>query len=79
MVYKYIASTAGLPENQIKHVQTLGRETLPANAPSSYFAIANKCTHGSSLAKGIPDNTCIRCPALGPCSICGPASRWKGS
>jgi nitrite reductase/ring-hydroxylating ferredoxin subunit len=78
MEYSHVANQTGLAESQTNIVEAGRNWNLLANVSGSYFAIANKCTHaGGLMANGALDDTCIRCPALGPCSICGPASRWN--
>ncbi len=79
MEYERMASQIRLVENQVETAAADEKGSLLANVGISYFAIASQCTHaGGLLANGALDITCIRCPAIGPCSICGPVGRWNG-
>ena len=66
MEFIRVADKAELPENKMIMVVVDGKEVLLANVDSSYYAIANKCTHlGGSLVKGALEGSIVTCPRHG--------------
>lgn len=66
MEYIKVADISTLPAGKTILVTAGGKEILLANVDSTYFAIANKCTHlGGSLAKGTLEGSIVTCPKHG--------------
>lgn len=66
MEFVKVVEKKDLPANTMVMVLVEGKEVLLANVNSTYFAIANKCTHlGGSLAKGSLAGNIVTCPRHG--------------
>jgi nitrite reductase/ring-hydroxylating ferredoxin subunit len=66
MGFVKVTSKEEVPEGKMKLIEANGTPVLLANVAGEYYAIGNKCTHGScKLSSGKFEGEIVKCPCHG--------------